>query len=130
MLCLGPEANTKPVKLIEQCENCAGQCGAWAAKAAQNFHLLLMMMMVMLWVLIVRAARAEGGQLLKIILISPALSLIFTGQPEILGVSYPPGVTKIPCLEYRSCDIVTILDNLWKKSTLSSVGIFYWVEWS
>ena len=23
MLCLGPEANTKPVKLIEQCENCA-----------------------------------------------------------------------------------------------------------
>ena len=104
MLCLGPEANTKPVKLIEQCENCAGQCGAWAAKAAQNFHLLLMMMMVMLWVLIVRAARAEGGQLLKIILISPALSLIFTGQPEILGVSYPPGVTKIPCLEYRSCD--------------------------
>ena len=27
MLCLGPEANTKPVKLIEQCENCAGQCG-------------------------------------------------------------------------------------------------------
>ena len=26
MLCLGPEANTKPVKLIEQCENCAGQC--------------------------------------------------------------------------------------------------------
>ena len=40
MLCLGPEANTKPVKLIEQCENCAGQCGV-GSQGSSKFSLVV-----------------------------------------------------------------------------------------